>query len=65
MRTVARSSTSAHGSGRDYHSFGTLCPKNIFARSVFVFHGYRLCRDIAVVLIASIAIWILDILLFF
>ena len=29
--------------------------------SVFVLHGHRLCRDIAVVLIASNAIWILDI----
>ena len=37
----------------------------ILARSVFVLHGHRLCRDLAVVLIASIAIWILDILLHF
>ena len=28
-------------------------------------HGHRLCRDIAVVLVASIAIWIPDILLYF
>ena len=28
---------------------------------MFVLHGHRLCRDIAVVLIAFIAIWILDI----
>ena len=28
---------------------------------MFVLHGHRLCRDIAVVLIASIATWILDI----
>ena len=28
---------------------------------MFVLHGHRLCRDIAVVLIASIAIWVLDI----
>ena len=32
---------------------------SILARSVFVLHGHRFCRDIAVVLIASIAIWIL------
>ena len=32
---------------------------------MFVLHGHRLCRDIAVVLIASIAIWIPDISLFF
>ena len=38
---------------------------SILARSVFVLHGHRLCRDIAVVLIASIAIWIPDILLSF
>ena len=35
---------------------------SILARSVFVSHGHRLCRDIVVVLIASIAIWIYDIL---
>ena len=35
---------------------------SILARSVFVSHGHRLCRDIVVVLIASIAIWIPDIL---
>ena len=34
---------------------------SILARSVFVLHGHRLCRDIAVVLIASISVWILDI----
>ena len=34
---------------------------SILARSVFVLHGHRLCRDIAVVLIASSAIWIPDI----
>ena len=38
---------------------------SILARSVFVLHGHRLCRDSAVVLIASIAIWIPDILLYF
>ena len=38
---------------------------SIVARSVFVLHGHRLCRDIAVVLIASIAIWIPDNLLYF
>ena len=38
---------------------------SILARSVFVLHGHRLCRDIAVVLIASIAICIFDIVLFF
>ena len=38
---------------------------SILARSVFVLHGHRLCRDIAVVLIASIAIWIPDTFLFF
>ena len=32
---------------------------------MFVLHGHRLCRDIAVVLIASIAIWIPDNLLYF
>ena len=32
---------------------------------MFVLNGHRLCRDIAVVLIASVAIWIPDILLFF
>ena len=37
----------------------------ILARSVFVLHGHRLCRDIAVVLIASVTIWIPDILLYF
>ena len=37
---------------------------SILARSVFVLHGHRFCRDIAVVLVASIAIWILDIYLF-
>ena len=31
------------------------------ARSVFVLHGHRLCCDIVVVLIASLAIWILNI----
>ena len=31
---------------------------------MFVSHGHRLCRDIVVVLIASIAIWIPDILLY-
>ena len=31
----------------------------------FVLHGHRLCRDIAVVLIASIEIWIPDILSYF
>ena len=30
----------------------------------FVLHGHRLCRDIAVLLIASTAIWIPDILLY-
>ena len=35
---------------------------SILARSVFVLHGHRLCRDSAVVLIASFAIWIPDIL---
>ena len=70
MRIVARlflrvSSVSAHGSGRD-HSFGRyVLTHSIVARSVFVLHGHRFCRDIAVVLIASIAIWIPDILLFF
>ena len=34
---------------------------SILARSVFVLHGHRLCRDIAVVLIASTAIGISDI----
>ena len=34
---------------------------SILARSVFVLRGHRLCHDIAVVLIASIAIWIPDI----
>ena len=38
---------------------------SILARSVFVLHGHRLCRDIAVVLISSIAIWISDISLSF
>ena len=28
---------------------------------MFVWHGHRLCRDLAVVLIASVAIWISDI----
>ena len=32
---------------------------------MFVLHYHRLCRDIAVVLIASSAIWIPDILLYF
>ena len=32
---------------------------------MFVLHGHRLCRDIAVVLISSVAIWISDILLCF
>ena len=32
---------------------------------MFVLHGHRLCREIAVVLIASIAIWILDIIVFY
>ena len=31
----------------------------------FVLHGHRFCRDIAVELIASFAIWIPDILLYF
>ena len=55
MRTVAR------------FLFWTSCLKkhSILARSVFVLHGHRFCRDIAVVLIASIAIWIPDILLYF
>ena len=30
---------------------------------MFVLHGHRLCRDIAVVLVASVAIWIYDIVL--
>ena len=34
-------------------------------RSVSVLYGHRLCRDIPVVLIASIAIWIPDILFSF
>ena len=33
---------------------------SILARSVFILHGHRLCRDVAVVLIASIEIWIPD-----
>ena len=33
----------------------------IFARSVLVLHGYRLYRDIIVVLLASIAIWVFGI----
>ena len=70
MRTVARlflrvSSISAHGEGRD-HSIGRCVWKHsILARSVFVLHGHRLCRDVAVVLIASIAIWIPDVSLYF
>ena len=38
---------------------------SILARSVFVLHGHRLSRENAVVLLASIAIWIPDILLYF
>ena len=66
MRTVARSSISAHGFGWALSCFWTLCLKkhSILARSVFVLHGHRLCRDIAVVLIASIAIWIPDSLMY-
>ena len=63
MRTVARlflrvSSISAHGSGRDLSFARCLRKHSILARSVFVLH-------IAVVLIASIAIWIPDNLLYF
>ena len=50
-------------SGRDY--LDVVSEKHsILARSVFVLHGHRFCRDIVVVLIASIVIWILDILLY-
>ena len=38
---------------------------SILPRSVFVLHGHRFCRAIAVVLIASIEIWIPDMLLYF
>ena len=40
-----------------------FCVKRHHLCTVFVLHGRCLCRDIVVVLIASIAIWIPDILL--
>ena len=45
---------------REGFLFWTLSDEkhSILARSVFVSHGHRLCRDNVVVLIASIAIWI-------
>ena len=60
------SSISVHGSGREFCSLvhTEFCVKKhtILARSVFVLRSHRLFRDIAVVLIASIAIWISDFL---
>ena len=40
---------------------GVLCENT---PSCHVMHGRRLCRDVVVVLLASIAIWIPDILLY-
>ena len=69
LRTVAQlfllvSSISVHGSGMvDFFHLCTLSfvlKHSVLARSVFVLHGHRLCRDIVVVLIASISIWIPD-----
>ena len=37
---------------------------SILARSMFVLHGRRLCREITVVFVAAIAIWMSDILLY-
>ena len=48
MRTVARSSISAHGQGGIF--LWDAVSENI-PSSVFVLHGHRLCRDIAGVLI--------------
>ena len=63
---VSHSSISAHGSGCALSFFLDAVSKkhSILARSVFLLHGHRLCRDIAFVLIASIAIWIPDIVLY-
>ena len=53
------------GSGREFVHLCTLSfvwKHSVLALSVFVLRGHRLSRDIAVVLIASFAIWILGIL---
>ena len=47
-----------------HYLFWTLSENIPSWQSMFVLRGNRLCRDIAVVLIASIAIWIPDISLF-
>ena len=49
MRTVARSSISAHGSRWVLSLFWTLSEKHsMLARSVFVLPSHRLCYEIAV-----------------
>ena len=50
---------------RDHSYFGLSEKTFHLGTSVFVLHVHRFCRDIAVVLIVSVAIWILDILLYF
>ena len=70
MRTVARFCVSsihlrARLKERSFFLDVVSEEHSILARSVFVLHGHRLCRDVAFVLIASIAIWIPDILLYF
>ena len=57
LRTVASLCMAQGGNFVHLCTLSFVGEHSILARSVFVLRGHRLCRDIAVVLTSSVAIW--------